>query len=81
MRIRALFTWSPYQIQRRAIVKTIGYRLFMILITIGVAYFITNSASDAINIGIITNLMKTGTYYVYERFWDRITWGLDTNRA
>ncbi|WP_290816748.1 DUF2061 domain-containing protein [Halovivax sp.] len=77
MTLARYFTWSPHQGQLRAIAKTFCYRLFMIVITISVAWFVTGSSGDAVSIGVITNATKTGTYYIYERAWDHITWGID----
>lgn len=37
---------------------------------------IIDDISQALNIGLLTNLLKSGTYYAYERVWDRITWGI-----
>jgi len=48
----------------------------MVAITIVVAWVVTGSTTDAINIGLVTNLIKTGTYYGYERLWNRISWGV-----
>lgn len=67
---------STIQAQKRAIAKTICYRLFMLLITVTVAWAIVGDVEAAVNIGIVTNLLKTGTYYLYERLWDHITWGI-----
>lgn len=67
---------SPLQMRRRALVKTLCYRLFMLLITVVVAWLVVGDVSDALNIGLVTNLLKTGTYYTYERLWDRISWGV-----
>lgn len=50
----------------------------MLLITVIVAWLIIGDVSDALNIGLITNVVKTGTYYLYERTWDHITWGVTT---
>lgn len=77
MGLTRYLTWSPHQGRLRAIVKTFCYRLFMLLITISVAWYITGSSADAVNIGIITNIAKTGTYYFYERIWDHVAWGID----
>lgn len=74
-------TWTPHQGQTRAIVKTLCYRLFMVLITIIVAFFVTNDASQALSIGLVANVFKTITYYLYERAWDHITWGVDTTSS
>ena len=67
---------SALQARKRAILKTIGYRFFMLLITVMVAWAFVGNLSDAVNIGLVANLLKTGTYYLYERTWDRITWGV-----
>lgn len=67
---------SPRQARNRALLKTAGYRALMILITVGVAWFVVGDARQAIDIGIVANVIKTGTYYGYERLWDRIGWGL-----
>lgn len=65
-----------FQARRRAAVKTVCYRFVMLLITVAVAYVVVGDASDAFNIGLVANVVKTGTYYAYERLWDRISWGL-----
>ncbi|QLD89154.1 DUF2061 domain-containing protein [Natronomonas salina] len=71
-----LVSRTAIQSQKRAIVKTILYRIFMMLITMIVAWLIVGNINDAINIGIITNILKTITYYTYERLWDHIPWGI-----
>ncbi|WP_312909259.1 DUF2061 domain-containing protein [Natronosalvus caseinilyticus] len=67
---------SALQARKRAIAKTLCYRLFMILITTVVAWVVVGDVGAALNIGIATNVVKTGTYYLYERTWDHITWGV-----
>lgn len=71
-----LFSGSAHQQRKRAIVKTLCYRVLMVLVTIIVAWVFVGDVSDAVNIGIAANLVKTVTYYVYERLWDHITWGI-----
>ena len=72
------FAGKPHQDRLRAVVKTLCYRLLMLLITVTVAWVVVGNASDALNIGIAANVVKTGTYYGYERLWDRISWGIAT---
>lgn len=60
----------------RTLVKTVGYRALMLLVTMAVAFGVTNDVTSAIHIGFITNAIKTVTYYGYERFWARISWGV-----
>lgn len=70
------FSWTPHQGRRRAIVKTLCYRFVMVVITVAVAWWVTGSTAEALSIGLVANVAKTGTYYAYERVWDRITWGI-----
>jgi uncharacterized membrane protein len=67
---------SPRQSRSRALVKTLGYRLLMVVVTVVVAWFVVDDLAQAASIGLVANLVKTGTYYAYERFWDRVAWGL-----
>jgi uncharacterized membrane protein len=57
-------------------VKTVLYRLLMLVVTVIVALAVTGDPEAALNIGVAANLVKTVTYYGYERLWDRIEWGL-----
>lgn len=70
------FSSTPHQGRRRAVVKTLCYRLCMLAITVAVAWWITGNTAEALSIGLVANVAKTGTYYAYERVWDRITWGI-----
>lgn len=76
--MREVVSRSAIQAQKRAIAKTLCYRLFMLLITVTVAWVVVGDIGAALNIGVITNILKTGTYYIYERTWDHITWGVST---
>ena len=67
---------SPHQRVSRAVVKTLCYRVLMVVITVAVALFVTGDTGEALSIGIAANVVKTGTYYGYERLWDRIAWGM-----
>lgn len=69
-------TRRPHQRLSRAVVKTLGYRLFMVCITVAVAFLVVDDVGAALSIGLVTNVLKTGTYFVYERAWDRVNWGV-----
>ena len=66
----------PHQDLSRAVAKTLGYRLLMICITVVVAFLVVGDAEQALSIGIVANAVKTGTYFGYERLWDRVDWGV-----
>lgn len=70
-----LLTWRPRDGWHRTLVKTLTYRVFMFLITAAVALGVTGNIADAVNIGLATNVLKTLTYFGYERVWSRIHWG------
>ena len=74
--LREFITRRPHEARLRAIVKTLCYRALMVVVTVVVAWAVTGSVTDAINIGVVTNVIKTGTYYAYERLWNRISWGV-----
>ncbi|QZX98565.1 DUF2061 domain-containing protein [Halobaculum rubrum] len=67
---------SPLQHRKRAIAKTLCYRALMVVITVIVAWAVVGDVSDAVNIGLVANVVKTATYYTYERVWDQIAWGI-----
>jgi uncharacterized membrane protein len=74
--VHRLVSRSPHQRMSRALVKTLLYRVLMVAITVTVAFLVTGNTSQALSIGFVANLVKTGTYYGYERLWDRIAWGV-----
>ncbi|WP_418285145.1 DUF2061 domain-containing protein [Halorubrum sp. DTA46] len=78
--MRTLVSRSALNHRKRALVKTLCYRLVMVTITVFVAWAVVGNIGDALHIGIVTNLVKTATYYGYERFWDHITWGIRDRR-
>jgi uncharacterized membrane protein len=75
-RLGSLLARVPHQARRRAVVKTLLYRALMVLVTILVAWLVVGSVRDAVDIGIVANVVKTGTYYGYERLWGRIDWAM-----
>lgn len=70
------FRRRPHQRLSRAVVKTVGYRLFMVVITVAVAFFVVGNVGEALSIGLVANVLKTGTYFAYERAWDHVDWGV-----
>lgn len=60
---------------KRSVVKTGVYRGVMVMITVAVAFFFTEDAGTSVSIGLVTNVVKTFTYFGYERMWARVGWG------
>ena len=76
-----VLTQAPHQRMSRALAKTLGYRALMIVITVTVAFWFTGDTGQALSIGLVANVVKTGTYYGYERLWDRISWGVQHGKG
>jgi uncharacterized membrane protein len=76
MKLSEVLEHSPIQARSRALTKTLLYRGLMVVITVAVALAVTDNPSEALNIGLVANLVKTVTYYTYERLWDRVSWGV-----
>lgn len=72
----SLFAGRALQDRSRAVVKTVLYRILMVVVTVVVALYVTGDVAAALNIGVVANVVKTGAYYAYERVWDHVTWGL-----
>lgn len=67
---------SALHARKRALAKTLCYRALMVAITVLVAWLVVDDVGAALNIGLVANVVKTVTYYSYERLWDHVTWGL-----
>jgi len=61
---------------RRTLAKTISWRTTATLDTFAISYFVTGSAFWATSIAGIEVLTKIVIYYVHERVWERVGWGL-----
>ena len=62
--------------RRRSIVKSLSWRFFALIITAVLGGMITGSVRMGLAIGGADLVVKLGTYYVHERLWQRVRWGL-----
>lgn len=63
----------------RSIVKSITYRLIIVILDVTVIYILTGRLDAALGFAVISNVYTTVAYYFHERIWNRIGWG-KTNR-
>ena len=59
----------------RTLVKTLVYRLWVVLSTYVMLLITGQSLTDALWPTIIINLVWMTSYYLYDRLWAGITWG------
>jgi uncharacterized membrane protein len=56
-----------------SLIKSIVYRLFGTIATFFIALFFTGEFLVSSGIAISELIVKTGLYYLYERFWNKIS--------
>jgi uncharacterized membrane protein len=61
----------------RSLVKTISWRLTGTCATFFISYLILGSFSIASTIALVQLITNTILYYLHERVWNRIKWGLN----
>jgi uncharacterized membrane protein len=63
--------------RRRTLVKTIIYRIWVICSTYVMLLITGQSLAQALIPTIIINCVWMTSYYLYDRLWSRISWGLN----
>ena len=59
----------------RSLVKSITFRILIILSDSIVIYLITKRFDTTVSLIIISNLASTVIYFIHERIWTKIHWG------
>ncbi len=62
--------------RRRSIVKAITYRSTIICLDFLVIYLLTGKVMTAAAFMIVSNIYTTVAYFLHERVWAGIKWGL-----
>lgn len=65
----------------RHLAKAVTYRALGSFGTAMIAYIATGDAKLGTSIGVLDSLAKVGLYYLHERTWCRIRWGIRHGRA
>ena len=60
---------------KRSIIKTVTYRVFVLILDFTVIYLFTKKIEIAVIFTIISNIYTTFAYFFHERIWDNIKWG------
>ncbi len=59
----------------RTLVKSVGFRIIVIISDTLLIFALTRQVRLTLGLAIATNLASTTIYYLYERLWNRISWG------
>ena len=60
----------------RSVVKAITYRVVIMLLDFTTIYLFTRTLKVALGFMLASNLYTTVGYFVHERLWARVKWGL-----
>ena len=61
----------------RSVVKALTYRGIIICLDFLVIYLLTGKVMTAAAFMIVSNIYTTVAYFLHERVWSRIKWGLE----
>ncbi|MBL9032351.1 MAG: DUF2061 domain-containing protein [Phycisphaerae bacterium] len=62
--------------RKRHLAKAVTYRFFGTIGTSAVAFAATGDLRIGVSIGALDSIAKIGLYYIHERAWYRIKWGV-----
>jgi adenylylsulfate kinase len=75
MEILPLKTHHSEEKLSRSIVKTVSYRILILILDFTTIYLFTGKVKIAIGFMLVSNLYTTIGYFFHERIWDKIKWG------
>ena len=61
---------------KRSLVKAITYRSVIIVLDFSVIYLLTGKVEVALGFMVISNIYTTVAYFIHERIWNKIKWGI-----
>ena len=63
---------------RRSVTKAATYRLVIMILDFTTIYLFTGTVRIALGFMIVSNIYTTVAYFIHERIWARIQWGIST---
>jgi uncharacterized membrane protein len=62
---------------RRSVVKALTYRVIIVCLDFLTVYLFTGKMNVALGFMIVSNIYTTVGYFLHERAWNRIHWGVE----
>jgi len=62
---------------RRSVVKAITYRILIMTMDFATIYLFTRTVKVAVGFMVVSNIYTSAGYFVHERVWAHVKWGLD----
>ena len=67
---------AAHATRQRSVVKALSYRVLIVSLDFTVIYLMTRRTDVAVGFMIVSNIYTTVGYFLHERLWARIRWGL-----
>jgi uncharacterized membrane protein len=61
---------------RRSVTKAITYRVLIMTLDFVTIYLLTGTVRVAVGFMVVSNIYTTAAYFIHERIWARIRWGI-----
>lgn len=71
----------PKSSVKRSVVKSVSYRVVILITDFTVIYILTRQIAIATAFMIISNIYSSIIYYFHERIWSNIKWGYKRLRS
>ncbi len=65
-----------YETHTRSLLKAITFRVIVLMVDFTIVITITHRYDVAIGFVILSNITSTAIYFLHERLWNNIKWGL-----
>jgi adenylylsulfate kinase len=62
--------------RKRSALKALSYRVVIVSLDFTVVYLLTGKTKVAVGFMIFSNIYTTVAYFLHERLWARVTWGV-----
>jgi uncharacterized membrane protein len=67
---------TTHATRKRSVAKALSYRVLIVCLDFVVIYLMTGRVDVAVGFMIVSNIYTTVGYFLHERFWANIRWGL-----
>jgi uncharacterized membrane protein len=64
----------------RSVVKAVTYRVVIVCLDFLVVYLLTHQVKTAAAFMILSNIYTTAGYFLHERVWANIVWGMEPRK-
>jgi hypothetical protein len=72
---RVSYGWAGTDLKRRSLVKAVLYKSWSLAVSLIVGYLVLGNWGDAGLLTVIKQTIALADFYVFERVWNRVSWG------